>query len=47
LANLEKASIRLNALSFSNVFGNGEDIEDHFKEHYLQLIKANIFRLVG
>jgi hypothetical protein len=45
--NLEKASIKLNALSLTNIFGSSDDISLLFKLHYLQLVKANLFRLVG
>lgn len=47
LVNLEKASVKLNAISLTNIFGSQDDISLHFKMHYIQLLKANIFRLVG
>ena len=35
LANLEKATVRLNALKFNNIFGSSDEISDDFKAHYL------------
>jgi len=46
-ANLENATVRLNALELDNVFGSSEEISQHFKDHYVQLIKGNFFRLIG
>lgn len=47
LANLEKASIRINALILTNIFGESDEITDHLLDHYVQLFKSNLFRLVG
>lgn len=47
LINLEKANVRLNAISLKNIFGSSDDIKIHLSGHYLQLIMSNIFKLVG
>ncbi len=47
LANVDKAPIRINSILIHNVFGTPNEISYKLSSHYIQLIKSNLFTIVG
>jgi hypothetical protein len=47
LVNVDGASIRINSLTLTNIFGSPNDIIFKFKSHYISRLKKNLFNVIG